>query len=157
MPTAFFDKKHLQGKLHLDKYVCTVSQKSISPTRANNLRAFKKKEKKTTQKLQGRALYLLTNCNFFQIWFYVHFSCIWPSILMANTFCIRGDTLVTMPLTKTIYIDWDKLELPPPGGQPDINTASGRPLKCCTRPQVITCNFKVQNGHFKVQNGNFAA
>ena len=46
MPTAFFDKKHLQGKLHLDKYVCTVSQKSISPTRANNLRAFKKKEKK---------------------------------------------------------------------------------------------------------------
>ena len=67
---------------------------------------------------------------------------------MANTFCIRGDTLVTMPLTKTIYIDWDKLELPPPGGQPDINTASGRPLKCCTRPQVITCNFKVQNGNF---------
>ena len=31
MPTAFFDKKHLQGKLHLDKYVCTVSQKSAAP------------------------------------------------------------------------------------------------------------------------------
>ena len=49
MPTAFFDKKHLQGKLHLDKYVCTVSQKSIGPTRANDLRAFKKKKQKNSE------------------------------------------------------------------------------------------------------------
>ena len=43
-------------------YVCTVSQKSIGSTRANDVGAFKKEKK--THNHQERALYLFTNYNF---------------------------------------------------------------------------------------------
>ena len=118
LPTAFFDKKHCAGEIAL-RQICTVSTR--------------------TEASRCRIIFVIAESlqKPHKLLFYVHSSCIWPSILMANTSCIRGDTLVTMPLTKTICIGWDKLELPPPGGKPATNTALDRPLKCCTLPQVL--------------------